>query len=207
MKFEITQEKRGEVEAVMGRFKNQLSEKEILRATAGGINDALRTGISNRQKGINSRIKAKYNIKQKYLSKQTKIAPKATGSRLWGGIRVNTDTIPIYAFKPKQDGSHISVAIQKGRAVLIRNSFIATMAGGYTSVFSRGKYVKGQGFVSGKEKTSRGKVRVTKLQTVSPYTMAINKEIASNVSELIGSEVSVRVEGILRKKVEQIKGK
>lgn len=200
MKIEFTQEKRGEIERIQREFRNNLSPNEILRATAQGINSALSRSIPR----INKRVKAGYNIKQKYLSRVAAVSPKANSTALWGGIKINENRLPVFAFKPKQTGSAISVVIHKGKTVAIRNAFIATMANGHVGVFSRGRYIKRTGFVPGREKTATGKVRITELFTASPFTMGVSKEVAQDVQQFMGNEVTARVHGILTSRVNKI---
>ena len=157
MEIKITQEKRGEVERIQNEFRSKLSPNEILRGTAQGVNSALTRSIPR----INKRIKERYNISQKYLSRQAVVSPKANSGSLYGGIKINESRLPIIAFKPKQSGSSISVAIHKGKTTMIRHAFVATMASGHKGVFSRGRYQKRVGFVPGREKTASGKIRIT----------------------------------------------
>lgn len=200
MKIEFTQEKRGEIERIQREFRNSLSPNEILRATAQGINSALSRSIPR----INKRVKAGYNIKQKYLSRVATVSPKASSVALWGGIKINQNRLPVFAFKPKQIGLAISVAIHKGKTVAIRNAFVATMANGHMGVFSRGRYIKRTGFVPGREKTATGKIRITELYTASPFTMGVSKEVAQDVQQFMGNEVTARVHGILTSRVNKI---
>ena len=111
MEIKITQEKRGEVERIQNELRSKLSPNEILRGTAQGVNSALTRSIPR----INKRIKERYNISQKYLSRQAVVSPKANSGSLYGGIKINESRLPIIAFKPKQSGSSISVAIHKGK--------------------------------------------------------------------------------------------
>lgn len=203
MDIKITQEKRGEVERIQKEFRSKLSENEILRGTAQGINSALSKSVPR----INKQIKAKYNITQKYLSRQAVVSPKANSNNLYGGIKINENKLPIIAYKPKQTGGSISVAIHKGKTVLIRNAFIATMASGHKGVFARGRYQKRTGFVPGREKTASGKIRITELLTASPFTMGISQDVARDVQEFMGNEVSARVHGILTSRVNKIAAK
>lgn len=203
MKIAITQEKRDEIERIQREFKKQLSPSEILRGTAQAINGVLTRSISR----INKGVKQEYNITQKYLSRTARIAPKAHSTHLWGGIELNTSRIPLIAFRPKQSGSSISMSVHKGKTEYVRNSFIATMASGHKGVFSRGRYVKKEGFVPGREKTASGKIRITEIQTASVFTMGVNKSVADDVREFMGNEISVRVEGILKSKVAKLGAK
>lgn len=203
MKIEITQEKRGEVERIQDEFRKKLSQNEILRGTAQGINSALSKSVPR----INKQIKSKYNITQKYLSRQAVVSPKANSNNLYGGIKINENKLPIIAYRPKQTGGSISVAIHKGKTVLIRNAFIATMASGHKGVFARGRYQKRTGFVPGREKTASGKIRITELLTASPFTMGISQDVVRDVQEFMGNEVSARVHGILTSRVNKIAAK
>lgn len=203
MKIKITQEKRGEIERIQNEFCKQLSPNEILRGTAQGINSALSRSIPR----INKRIKERYNITQKYLSRQAIVSPKASSNNLYGGIKINEERLPIIAFRPKQTGSSITVAIHKGKTVMIRNAFVATMASGHKGVFARGKYQKRTGFVPGREKTASGKIRITQLMTASPFTMGISPDVRTDVSDFMGREVTARVHGILTSRVNRIAAK
>ncbi len=201
MEIIITQEKRGEIEHLQREFKNYLSENEILRGTAQGINSALSRSIPQ----INKQIKAEYNIAQKYLSRIAVVSPKATSIRLYGGIKINYSPVPIIAFKPKQTRGNITVAIHKGKTVVIHNTFITTMTSGHKGVYSRGRYVKGRGFIPESSKTTGSKVRITEIKTASPFTMGTSKSIAEDVSAFMGTEIRARVTGILKAKVNKIK--
>lgn len=165
MEIKITQEKRGEVERIQNEFRSKLSPNEILRGTAQGINKTLSDAVPL----IKKSIKERYNINKKYLNRQIKVSPKAKPSRLWGGIKVNQHRIPIIAFNPKQSGSHISVAIRKGKTTMIRHAFIATMTSGHEGVFARGEY-QGKNFVRGKFPPKRKNTKgwlITELLTTS----------------------------------------
>ena len=192
MEIKITQEKRDEVERIQNEFRSKLSPNEILRGTAQGVNSALTRSIPR----INKRIKERYNISQKYLSRQAVVSPKANENRL-----------PVIAFKPKQSGSSISVAIHKGKTTMIRHAFVATMSSGHKGVFSRGRYQKRIGFVPGREKTASGKIRITELMTASPFTMGISPDVRTDVAEFMGNEVTARVHGILTSCVNKIAAK
>ena len=77
MEIKITQEKRGEVERIQNEFRSKLSPNEILRGTAQGVNSALTRSIPR----INKRIKERYNISQKYLSRQAVVSACTVASR------------------------------------------------------------------------------------------------------------------------------
>lgn len=200
MKIVITEEIRGEVERIQRRFAKQLSTDEILRGTAQAINGVLTRSTAR----VNKQVKQEYNITPKYLSRTSRVYPKANSGHLWGGVELNTGRLPLIAFKPKQVGSSIAVAIHKGKTQYIRNSFIATMASGHTGVYSRGRYVKKEGFVPGREKTASGKVRITQIHGATVFQMGTYQSVADDVRNFMGNELSARVEGILKSKVNKI---
>ena len=199
MKITFTEEKRGEIQWIQRQFKNQLSESQIKQGTASAINGVVQRSISK----INKGVKKEYNINSKYLSRIAIVSPKANQNALFAGIKLRYVPIPVVGFKPKQTGSAISVSIKKGKKVIVRESFIATMTSGHTGVYARGHYQR-SGFVYGKEKTSNGKMRITEIQTASPFTMATSQTVASEVQSFMGTEVLKRVEGILQGKVNKI---
>ncbi len=201
MQLTITTEKRGEIEQIQRDFRRYLSPEEILRGTAQGVNSTLARAIPR----INKAIKAEYNITQKYLSRQAVVSPKASIYRLYGGIRINESRLPIVAFRPRQKGGSVAVAIHKGKTVMVRNAFIATMPSGHTGVFSRGRYVR-SGFQYGRERTASGKVRITERVTTSPLRMAISPEVRADVAAFIEREAAARVQGILISRVKKIGG-
>ena len=199
MKIVFTEEKRGEIQRIQQQFKNQLSEAQIKQGTASAINDVMKRSISK----INKGIKKEYNITAKYLSRIAVVSPKANQNALYAGIKLRYIPIPIIGFKPKQIGSSISVTIKKGKKAIVREAFIATMLSGHIGVYARGHYER-KGFVHGKENTSKGKMRITEIQTASPFTMGTSQTVVSEVQSFMGSEVLKRVEGILQSKVNKI---
>ena len=195
MQLTVTTEKRGEIEQIQRDFRRYLSPEEILRGTAQGVNSTLARAIPR----INKAIKAEY------LSRQAVVSPKASIYRLYGGIRINESRLPIVAFRPRQKGGSVAVAIHKGKTVMVRNAFIATMPSGHTGVFSRGRYVR-SGFQYGRERTASGKVRITERVTTSPLRMAISPEVRADVAAFIEREAAARVQGILISRVKKIGG-
>ena len=149
MRITITTESRKQIENVQKAFKKHLSEKVILKMTAHAINDTLRNAISNKQMGIKTNIKKEYNLQSdKYLGKAFYVNPKATPTKLFGGIKLSARPIPLIEFKPEYDVNNgVSVQIKRGKTVNFRNSFITEMAHGNKHVFQRGRYV-GTKFVS-----------------------------------------------------------
>ncbi len=133
-----------------------------------------------------------------------KVSPKANSGTLYGGIRINDSPLPLVAFRPKQKGPSIQVAIHKGKTMVVKNAFLATMASGHIGVFSRGRYAKGVGFMPGREKTLSGKTRITELRTASVFTMGLSRSVAADVQEFMGNEAMARTYGILQRKVDKV---
>lgn len=200
MKITLTQEKRGEIERIQREFRQYLSPNEILRGTSQAINGVMSRSIPK----INKAIKADYNITQKYLSRMAVVSPKASMNALYAGIKINEQRLPMIAFRPKQKGSDISVAFHRGKNEVFRNSFIAMMNSGHTGVFSRGKYIKGRGFVPGREKTATGKTRITQLMGTSVFNMGISNKVAQEVQQYMSNEAAARVHGILTNRVNKL---
>lgn len=202
MDIRIETETRGAIEAIQQKFKKELSEREILRGTAQAIN-----GTLNRCKTkIKKPIAAEYNITSKALGKMADVRPKAQAGSLYAGLRLSYAPIPIIGFRPKQTPTGVSVTIRKGKPVAIKSAFLATMKSGHTGVFARGQYGKGKGkgFQFENTKTSGGKVRITQLQTASPFTMGLSKKVAREVSTFMQTEAVRATEGILKSKVDKL---
>jgi len=222
MKIVFTEEKRGEIQRIQRQFKNQLSESQIKRSTAGAIKRALRDGIT---KGITPEIKENYNIPPKYLKNIARVNPMPNGNKLWGGIELGYKPIPIIAFKKniKQTALGVEVQIQKGKTTLIRHAFIETVGaidkekkryqrgkkrgeikiGENTHVFARGKYKKKR-FVPSEDRGSKGNSPLSRIQTSSPFTMGLSKKVSSKVMNILGTEVERGLEGQLRSAVDKI---
>jgi hypothetical protein len=216
--FTIIEQKKGEVEQVMAQFQHQLSEKEIKSGVAAAINDTLRRVISGK---LNKGLKEKYNIRptkkskdkdKKSASRIATVSPRAGREHLVAGIKITTERMPLMAFNPKQQGSSISVSIRKGKTVLVRNAFIATMKSGHTGVFARGEYQPSSfKYYTNQElrkggigRTERDKRRITELVSISVHAMAVSRSVAPDVKQFMGTYVLDRVNGILRSKVQKL---
>jgi len=62
--------------------------------------------------------------------------PRAGGEMIWI-LRAEPRPMRVYAFAARQTRAGVSVEINKGKRVLIRHAFIATMKSGHTGVFYR----------------------------------------------------------------------
>lgn len=217
MKIKFTEERRGEIRRIQDAFRNHLSEKDILKATATGINSAMSRTIGH----IKKAIAAEYNITSKHLGRVGKVSlyAKPDASQLYAHISLNTKPFPTYAFKPTVSGSNVSVTYSRGGGVsIIQNAFIATVPAGskseHTGVFFRGMYMKPRGMDRGKYYTDtrqtgqRGrilkKVRITEAHGPSVYGMGRSKEVAAQAQEYMSQQALARVEGVLRNRVEKI---
>lgn len=214
MNIKITTKKRGEIEAVQRKFKNQLSESVILKSTAQAINGALKKGITNKQSGVKASIAAGYNINKKYVDRAANVNPKATAKSLWGGIELGYKPVPMIAFNPQQTKTGIGITIHKGKKETVPSAFLATMKSGHVGVFSRGRVLKKAGYVptkglpegkgAGKQRTKSGKVAIGERVTASPHGMATSTNVAPKIAEFIGREALRATEGILQRRVSEL---
>ncbi|GHT05044.1 hypothetical protein AGMMS49525_11980 [Bacteroidia bacterium] len=202
MEIRFTESKKGQIQDIQRKFKSQLSESAIKKGTATAINGVMKSSIGR----INKAIKKEYNITPKHLNRISKVSPQAKEGALDAGITVNSQRIPLIGFKPKQSGSCISVQIKKGKKVLVRDSFIATMNSGHTGVYARGRYAnkRADGFTYEKGKTKNGKIRISEIKTMSPFSMALTKSVADDVQTYMSSEVTKRVHGLLQHKIDKV---
>jgi hypothetical protein len=197
MQISFTTEKRNEIEAIQRKFEQQLSRNIILQSTSQAINGTMGRSISK----INKEIKADYNITSKYLKRIAKVSPKSRPDKLYAGIYLAYNPVPMIAFRAKQTKTGVNVTIRKGKPVSVRSAFIATMRSWHMGVFSRGWYEKGKGFVPNKKR-----LPVTQLMSASPFTMGTSKNIAPKITDFIGKEALRATEGILTARVRKLTG-
>jgi hypothetical protein len=223
MKIEIIQEKRGEIERIQKKFEKELSPRVIKQKTAAAMNKTMDKTASPKAKQLTI---DKYNLRKKHLRNVSIVSPKAYAGDLKSGLKISALPNSMIDFAPKwkRNKTSLSVQIMKGKTVVIRSAFIATMKSGHKGVFARGFYPgKRRGFVFGNEQSkqgigrrrddfgnivggdSTGNTRITELRGPSPFSVATNKGIGDKVHEAMGTEVLKRVEGILLDAVNKIK--
>jgi len=212
--LKMVTQKRGEIEAIQRRFKNNLSDREIKKMTKEAINYTMKSAISNKSMGINASVKNEYNIKQKSLKGNSIIKPYAKDTALYAKIQLNKNPINIIAFNPKASKSGVAVSIKRGLSAVLPHAFIATMPSGHRGVYGRGRYVgnkwvhaidlpKGSG--KGKRYTSsttgRKREAITELNTASIFTMGLSDKVAPQINNYIGTTVLTTLEQKLQRLV------
>jgi len=85
-------------------------------------------------------------------------------------VLTNGAGFPLYVFQPRPEGAGVSVSV-KGKRVLIRHAFIATMPNGHVGIFARGRYGAHFQFGAGTHHVQR-KGKSTELPIAELYTWA-----------------------------------
>ncbi len=216
MEIKITPPKK-ELAAIMHEFKYTLGKSRVCKLTASSINDTLKRGIPTIKKHIKKTFamqKFIYNEKT-HEGFKAYIAPRASANALVGGITISSTPVPMEYFKHKQKGGDIAIEIYRGKQVLVRSAFVATMANQTKHVFSRGFYAGGtfkhysaqELRAGGAGRTGSGKRRVTKRVSISSHAMARSPQVSTAVSDFINGRMSVRLRGMLQAAVARLSKK
>lgn len=203
IKFNLTYEGKKTAGSVQREFANRLSEKEILKTTAFALNTTARRS----QGFVKREVKKDYTTSNKYLDRMSKLSKPASGKQggLYAEVSYSFKPVPMIGFRHKQNGkrSGVSVEIKKGKSILMKHSFIATMKSGHQGIFSSGSYVSGK-FRPAYSRTSNKKTRITEMRTASPLTMATSKGLQPRIIKYIGQSLPSRLRAMLQRKVDQV---
>jgi len=199
----ITYEGKQSVKDIQRKFKDHLSQKEILKSTAYAINMT-----AKRVQGhIRQQIRKEYTIKNKYLSDKkndfAKISKMAAGqqNRLYAHVSFSYKTVPMIAFKHTgTPGSKrpVTVTIKKGQTKVFKHAFVRVMRSGREGIFAQGKYADKKFSYDKDSKT------ITELKTASPFTMTFNKEIQPKINTYVAKELPGRLQAMLEKKLKKM---
>ena len=211
MKISVSIEGKRAVQDIQKEFKDQLSEKQILKTTAFALNETSRRAISF----VRKEVRKEYTVNNKYLKRMAKLGKpaKSTPSGLYAEVLYSYKPVPMIAFKfkaqSKKKGSksnlrNIQVEIRKGKQTLLRHVFIATMKSGHTGIWAHGQYQHGK-FVYSRNKTASGKDRMSEMQTASPFTLGTNKDIEKRAIEQIQKTLPSRLRALLQQRVDKLK--
>jgi len=205
MPIHITYEGKQSVQEIQKRFKTQLSEKEILKATAYTLNEVAKKA----QAFIKKEVKRDYTMSKKYLDRTSKVTHKAQSeaTSLYVDIEFNYRPVPMIAFKHTgKPGIRkpIRVTIKKGKSTTFKHAFIATMNSGHQGIFASGRYINKK-FVHDKSTTNSGKTRITELKSASPFTMSTSKAMQPRVMKYAGAMVVSRLKHNLQGKINKMK--
>lgn len=202
--FQITYEGKQSLKDIQDKFKEELSEKEILKSTAYALNQT----ATRVQAHIRKQVRKEYTISNPYLSKMSKTIKGAKGTKdsLYTEIGFSYIPVPMIAFKhtgtPKSKRP-VTVTILKGQTKIFRHAFIrlkSTNKDGNEKfgIYSRGRY-NGKRFVY-----NEGDKRTSELRTASPYSMSLGKTIQPRIIAYTEKELPGRLEAVLRKKIEKM---
>lgn len=157
-----------------------LSNDKRSLAVARAINHT----IAKSKTLIVQRIKAIYNIPNKYINQDLSIH-KADRLTLRGMVNAKGRPLPLISFRARQVRTGVSVITPTGRKI-VPGVFIAVMPNGHVGVYVRGKYGSGRLIRrKGRIRTKGPDLPITELKGVSiPKAMA-NKVIISNLARSI----------------------
>ena len=207
-KVSIIYEGKKTLESIQKEFNNQLSEKEILKTTAGALNVTARKVLTQVKKEIK---KEGYTINTKYLNRMASLSKPAKGTveGLYARISYSYSPIPMIGFKHKGEPTKrskgkrnpIIVEIHKGNPILLRHAWIGTTASGHTGIFAKGMFVKGQ-FVKGLKGSNGG--TIFEQRSASPFTMATNKRVEDKIIDNIKGQLPKRLRAMLQVKINKL---
>jgi hypothetical protein len=188
-------------------LKQQLSPKEIAKATARAINHSLSKSRTISRK----EVKRVYNISQKNLEGIN--IHRANSNNLQGDLFASRKPIPLDAFAPKQEfgnvrynitkrgkltakvlnrtnknpTSGISIEVFRGNREVIPYAFL--IPGGAVRVFARGEYRQGTqyGFIQRHQRVSStgNDTPIKPLITLSTFGSIINDNVITSISKEI----------------------
>lgn len=202
---QITFEGRQSVSDIQKKFKEHMSEKEILKTTARAINE-----VANKVQGnIRQQIRKEYTVKNKWLMKTSYVSKMAAGDpqRLYAHVSFSYRPIPMIAFKHTGGTSSniktkqtkpISVTIKKGQTKEFRHASIKIKKNGDIGIFSQGRYV------DKKFTFQKDNKRITELKTASPFTMAFSKSIQPVINNYVTRELPAKLQLFLDRKLKKM---
>lgn len=210
-KVSVTYEGKKTAEEIQRKFRGQLSEKEILKTTAGALNVSSRRAINNAKRQMTKN----YTINKKYFDRIGKLTKPAKGEagKLYAESSYIYGTIPLAAFKftdknkpgynlfRKSNGG-VVIEVQKGRQKLLKYAFVKTMKSGHTGIFALG-YYSGKKFVPALKKTGSGKMKITEIKTVSPFSIVTSARINKVVGDNVAKTMPPMLQAMLQRKLDK----
>ena len=195
----VTIESKESLEKVQKLFKEQLSEKQILKTTAFAINETARRSRDL----IKKDIKSTYTINKKYLERLAYIKPASgTVSGLYAEVHLSHRPTPMIGFTYQQQGKRggVTVEIKRGKSVLLKRAFVRTMRSGHAGIFMTGRYIANK-FMPVYERTPNRKTRITELKTGSPFGMGSSPEMQRKVQSYVIEHLPKRTSALLQQKI------
>lgn len=116
-----------------------LSSKRLTRAITTAMRKAASTSVRDMRSEASKRVRASKRIKAKEVRKA--LVPRRNKGRriddMEFGVDVRGDAIRLSAYPHRQTKKGVSVEIDRGKRVLIKSAFMATMASGRRGVYLR----------------------------------------------------------------------
>lgn len=196
---QITYEGRQSISDIQKKFKEQLSQKEILKTTAYSIN----LTAKRVQAHIRPLIRKEYTIKNKSLAKMSFISKYAAGEvhRLYAHVSFSYRPVPLIEFKhtgTKGSKRPVTVTIKKGQTKVFKHAFIKVKRSGNEGIFAQGKYADKKFTYQKDDK------RITELKSASPFTMSFSKGVQPKINTYVAKELPGRVQALLEKKLKKM---
>lgn len=205
----ITYEGKQSVQDIQKKFRDNLSEKEILKTTARAINETAKKVQAN----IRQNIRKEFTIKNKYLMKPgyKSVNSYASGKKLYSNIKFSYRPMPMTAFsftgKPTKNGKQrpVSVTVRKGHRIYLRHAVVFERKRKKETdlvtlgIYAHGRYI-GKQFIP-----DLNSKKVTELKTASPYTMSFGKSMQPKINEFVTRELPIKLRVFLQQKVDKMK--
>ena len=193
---QITFEGRQSVSDIQRKFKDQLSEKEILKTTAFAIN----TTAKRLQGHIRIQVRKQYTVKNERLKNMSFVSKQAAGqpSRLYAHVDFSYRPVPMIDFKHTgTPGSRrpVTVTIKKGQTKVFRPAFIKEKKNGGQGIFAQGRYA------DKKFSYQKDSKRITDLKSASPFTMTFSHDMQPKINEYVAKELPGRLGALLERKL------
>lgn len=204
----ITYDGRYSVQSIQAQFRNQLSEREILKTTARAINETAKKV----QGHIRKEVRKDYTVNNKYLDRMSYVSKMAAGtnSGLYSEVKFSYRPVPMIGFKhtggtanKRGKKKNISVTIKKGQAKTFRHAFLATFKSGHKGIFANGYYDGGK-FTRDNTQTGTGKGRITELKSTSPFSMMNIAPMRAKINTYVDRSLPSRLQYFLQQKIDRM---
>ena len=211
-KVSVTYEGKIKAEDIQRKFRNQLSEKEILKTTAGALNTTAKRAMNVAKR----EVKKGYTINKKYYDRMANISRYAKGehSRLYVMTEYHNKPMPLVAFnytnKNKRDGYHVPgksyggviIEVKKGNKQWLKYAFVKRLKSSHVGIFGLGNYV-GRKFVPSTAINKSNKYPVTQLNSLSFHSAFIRKDISGKVQDSVNKNFPTMLQAMLQRKLDK----
>ena len=126
----VTRKKGGIVALQPGSFK---------RAAVRALRKAGATALRDMRSDARKRISARKRIGAKYISRAITLR-RASGTDIAGmswAVNVSGEPVPLVAYPYRQTKQGVSVEVNRGKRMLLKGAFVATLKSGHVGIFRR----------------------------------------------------------------------